>query len=149
VTVTDPGLVGPLRSTFGPAPAPKSAPFYVVDFCLRADCRGPVGWSYVYVPSARVMRADNIGAGPVHWMQASLLTSLLAPLTKGLEPYPASSTWTPATRPATPTGEDGFPIAWIAFAALAGVTALMLWRIGVLRRARSGRRGVPAELRDR
>ena len=42
------------------------------------------------------MRGTNIGTGPVRWMQASLLSPLLAELTEGLEPYPASSTWTPA-----------------------------------------------------
>jgi len=138
-TVTDPGLVGPLRSTFGPAPAPKPAPFYVVRFCSTPDCRGPIDWSYLYVPSAKAMRANNIGSGPVHWMQASLLTPLVAQLTKGLEPYPASLTWTPATpRPATPTRDDAFSIAWVALAALAAVIALTLWRLGTLRRFAPG-----------
>ncbi len=125
-TVTDPGLVGPLRSTFGAAPAPKPAAFYVVRFCSRADCRGPIDWSYLYVPSARAMRGNNIGSGPVHWMQASLLTPLLAQLTKGLEPYRASPTWMPAApRPApTPTQDTGFPIAWVVLAALAAIIAL-------------------------
>ena len=31
--VTDPALVGPLRSTFGRTSAPTPAPFYAVRFC--------------------------------------------------------------------------------------------------------------------
>lgn len=134
VTVTDPGVVGPLRSTFGPARAPKPAPFYVVRFCSRADCRGPIDWSYLYVPSARVMRANHIGSGPVRWMQASLLSSLVAELTKNLKPYPASPAWTPAARPARSTGDKGFPIGWITVAVLAAAIALIVWRLGSLRR---------------
>jgi hypothetical protein len=129
-TVTNPGDVGYLRSTFGPTPAPKPAPFYVVRFCPRADCRRPSEWSYLYVPSARAMRADNIGSGPVRWMQASLLSSLLADLTKDLEPYPASPTWTPAApKPATATGDNGLPIGWMGVALLAAVIALIFWRL--------------------
>jgi hypothetical protein len=138
-TVIDPGLVGPLRSTFGPAPAPKPAPFYVVRFCSGADCRGPIDWSYLYVPSARAMRANNIGSGPIHWMQASLLSPLLAQLTKGLEPYPASATWTPAApRPVTPAGGTGLPVGLVAPAALAAVIAFTLWRLGRRRRVALG-----------
>jgi hypothetical protein len=129
-TVTDPGDVGYLHSTFGPTRAPKPAPFYVVRFCSRADCRGPSEWSYLYVPSARAMRANNIGSGPVRWMQASLLSSLLAELTKDLEPYPASPTWTPAApKPAKVTGDNGLPIGWIAVAVPAATIAVILWRL--------------------
>lgn len=111
-TVTEPGDVGYLRSTFGPARAPEPAPFYVVRFCSRADCRGPSEWSYLYVPSARAMRADDIGSGPVRWMEASLLSSLIAELTKDLEPYPASPAWTPAA--SERAADASFPIGWIA-----------------------------------
>ena len=92
-TVSEPGLVGSLRSTFGPAREPRPAPFYVVRFCSASDCRGRGRWSYLYVPSSRTMRGTNIGAGGVRWMHASLLSPLIASLTEGLEPYPASSTW--------------------------------------------------------
>lgn len=133
-TVTDPGTVGPLRSTFGPAPAPEPAPFYVVRFCSRADCRGPIDWSYLYVPSARTMRSDNMGSGPVRWMQASLLQPLLGPLTKRLEPYAASPTWSPAPRPTGPTRDTGFPVGWVALAALTavalGASAAAFGRLG-------------------
>lgn len=138
-TVTDPGLVGPLRSTFGPTSAPEPAPFYVMRFCSRANCPGPIDWSYLYVPSARAMRANHIGSGPIRWMQASLLTSLLAQLTKDLEPYPASPTWTPtAPRPTTPTRDEGFPSAWVVLASLAAIVALTPWRLGSLRRLAGG-----------
>lgn len=134
-TVTDPGDVGNLRSAFGPTRAPKPAPFYVVRFCSQADCRGPSDWTYLYVPSAKAMRADNIGSGPVRWMQASLLSSLLAELTRDLEPYPASATWTPATtNPTKTTGDNRFPIGWIAVAVLAATIAFILWRLGSRRR---------------
>jgi hypothetical protein len=131
-TVTDPGLVGPLRSTFGPARAPRPAPFYVVRFCPGVDCEGRIDSSYLYVPSARAMRANNIGSGPVHWMQASLLSSLLAQLTRGLEPYPASPTWMP-TVPAkrvTSAHDRGLPVGWVALATLAAtaVIALTAWQ---------------------
>ena len=82
--VSDPGVVGPLRSTFGRAPAPTPAPFYVVRFCSTSDCQGSVEWSYRYVPSVHAMRADNI----VRWMQASLLRELLGPLTLGTPALP-------------------------------------------------------------
>jgi hypothetical protein len=138
-TVIDPGLVGPLRSTFGPAPAPKPAPFYVVRFCPGADCRKGSDWSYLYVPSARAMRADNIGSGPIRWMQASQLRPLLAQLTEGLEPYRASPTWTPATHGhVTPAGDTGVPFGWVAPAALAAVIALTLWWLGRRRRLALG-----------
>jgi len=139
-TVTDPGLVGPLRSTFGPAPAPTPAPFYVVRFCSTGDCRGPAEWSYLYVPSADAMRADNIGSGRVHWMRASLLGPLLGPLTRGLEPYPASATWTPATPgPAAPS-DAGWPIGLVALTSLglAALIAITAWRSGRLRRPALG-----------
>lgn len=138
-TVTDPGDVGNLRSTFGPTRAPEPAPFYVVRFCSQADCRGLGDWNYLYVPSAKAMRADNIGKGPVRWMQASLLSSLLAELTRDLEPYPASPTWTPVTiDPTTVTGEDRFPVGWIAVAGLAVLISLILWRLGGRRRIALG-----------
>ena len=128
--VTDPGLVGPLRSTFRPTPAPKPAPFYVVRFCAEADCRGPIDWSYRYVPSARAMRADDIGSGAVRWMDASLLAPLLADLTDGLEPYARSRTWTPSRpQPAVPAGPADGPPAWIVLGAIAALIAFTLWRI--------------------
>lgn len=134
-TVTDPGDVGNLRSTFGPTRAPRPAPFYVVRFCSQADCGGPKDWTYLYVPSAKAMRADGMGSGPVRWMQASLLSSLLAELTKDLEPTPAPPSWTLATTNATETtGDSRFPIGWIAVAVLAATIALSLWRLGARRR---------------
>lgn len=85
------------------------------------------------------MWANNMGSGPVHWMQASLLSSLLDQLTKDLEPYAASPTWTPAApRSAKPTGDNGVPIGWIAVAVLAAAIALILWRLGRLRRLALG-----------
>jgi hypothetical protein len=122
-TVTDPGVVGPLRSTFGPARAPKPSPFYLVRFCSNADCRGRIEWSYLYVPSARTMRANNMGSGPVRWMHASLLQPLLVPVTKGLEPYSATPTWSPAPRVTRGTSDTGFPLGWVALAVL-GVGAI-------------------------
>ena len=132
-TLSDPGIVGPLRSTFDSAPAPEPAPFYLVRFCGGADgtnCRGPSEWSYLYVPSAKAMLADDIGSGPVRWMHASLLSSLLAGLTKGLDPYPASPTWalTASPRDETP------PTIWLAVtAALAALVFTMLRRGGPTR----------------
>jgi hypothetical protein len=72
------------------------------------------------------MRANNLGSGPVHWMEASLVSSLLAQLTQGLEPYPASTTWmttTPA-RPVTPARDRGFPVGWVALTTLAGAAVV-------------------------
>ena len=138
--VTDPGLVGPLRSTFGRAPAPTPAPFYVVRFCSTSNCRGPTEWSYLYVPSVNAMRADHIGSGRVRWMQASLLSELLGRLTQGLRPYPASATWTPAPRRARTPDDAGLPGGPVAMASLvlAAVIGIAAWRFGRLRRPALG-----------
>jgi hypothetical protein len=144
-TPSDPGVVGSLRSTFEAAPAPAPAPFFLVRFCGGTDgtdCRGPSEWSYLYVPSAKAMRADNIGSGPVHWMNASLLSSLLDDLTRDLEPYPASPTW--ARTAASPDKRS--PLVWVAAAAVA-VVALTL--IGLARRRRTGRSAVVRPTRSR
>ena len=119
MAVTDPGLVGPLRSTFGPAPEPAPAPFYVVRFCSPEGCRGRAEWSYVYAPSPRAMRADNIGSGRVHWMRASVVSTLLADLTRVLEPYPASRSWTPVrgAPPPPPPATRTTPAVWLPVAA--------------------------------
>ena len=127
VTVTDPGVVGPLRSTFSTAPAPAPAPFYVVRFCSPEGCRAPYEWSYVYVPSPRAMRADDMGSGRVRWMRASLLSSLIADVTRGLEPYPASRSWIPVARkPAARMADTGSAVAWLVLvpAALVGLAAV-------------------------
>jgi hypothetical protein len=55
-----------------------------------------------------------------------------AQLTQGLEPYPASPTWTPAA-PATPVTsahDTGLPVGWVALATLAAtaVIALTAWQ---------------------
>jgi hypothetical protein len=124
-TLTDPADAGNLRSTFEPTRAPKPAPFYVVRFCSRWNCRGPSEWSYLYVPSATAMRADNFGSGPVRWMQASVLSSLLTELTKDIDPYPASPTWTPVATTQARATVDSVSISWIAVAVLAATIALM------------------------
>ena len=126
VTVTDPGTVGPLRSTFGSAPEPAPAPFYVVRFCSPEGCRPPFEWSYVYAPSPRTMRADDMGSGRVRWMRASVLSSLIADLTRGLAPYPASGSWTPtASKPAAHTVDTASAGAWLVLvpAALVALAA--------------------------
>lgn len=124
--VTDPGVVGPLRSTFGRAPAPAPAPFYVVRFCSTSDCRRSIEWSYLYVPSVDAMRADDIGSGRVRWMRASLLRELLGPLTLGLRPYPASATWTPSTPTADARGRPPGSVALpsLLLAAVMAIAAL-------------------------
>jgi hypothetical protein len=88
----DPGVVGPLHSTFAPTAAPAPAPFYVVRFEQRAARRQREVWSYVYVPSARAMRSDAFGEGPIRWQDASLIRANLHNLTR-LAPYPASTAW--------------------------------------------------------
>ena len=134
-------LLAPLRSTFDPAPAPTPSPFYVVRFCSAADCRGSIDWSYIYVPSARAMRADEMGSGPVRWMQASLLQPLLEPVTNRLEPYTATSAWSPAPRATGGTRDAGFPFGWVALAGLSvgviGATAAVLGRPRRVRVART------------
>ena len=129
-TVTDPGAVGPLRSTFGSAPAPAPAPFYVVRFCSPEGCRAPYEWSYVYAPSPRAMRADDMGSGRVRWMRGSLLSSLIADVTRGLEPFPASRSWTPAARTtAARTADADSALAWLVLVPAALVAAAALRRL--------------------
>jgi hypothetical protein len=128
VTVSDRGLAGFLHSTGAPGVAPDPAPFYVVRFRSGAGPRSPIAWSYLYVPSASAMRGNEFGSGPVRWMRASFLAPEMAELTKDLEPYPASPTWTPSTS----ARDEGFPVGWVALGALAGVAlaALALRRLG-------------------
>lgn len=109
----DPGVVGPLRSTFGRAPAPKPAPFYVVRFCSGGDCEAGIDWSYIYVPSAARMRADNIGSGRVRWMQATLLAPSLRQLTSGLEPFPATRAWRPIRSSRASSRLDNAWLRWV------------------------------------
>jgi hypothetical protein len=99
----DPGIVGPLRSTFAPVPAPAPAPFFVVSF---EDGKREV-WSYIYVPSVRAMRSDAFGRGPARWQDASLIRASLPDLTR-LEPYSASKTWRP------PAGSQP-EVPWVPF----------------------------------
>lgn len=99
----DPGVVGPLHSTFAPTSAPAPAPFYVVSF---HDGQHEV-WSYIYVPSVRAMRSDAIGRGPVRWRDASLIRASLPDLTR-IEPYPASKTWH------RPAGQQS-DVPWVPF----------------------------------
>jgi hypothetical protein len=130
VTVTDRGLAGLLHSTGAPSAAPDPAPFYVVRFRSGASSRAPIAWSYLYVASASAMRGNEFGSGPVRWMRASFLAPEIAELTKDLEPYPASPTWTASV----PGRDNGFPFGWLALGALAGtaVVALALRRLGRL-----------------
>ena len=62
VTVSDPGQVGALHSTGAPTVTPDPAPFYIVRF--RPGVDSPILWSYLYVPSARALRANDFGRGP-------------------------------------------------------------------------------------
>jgi hypothetical protein len=111
MSTDDPGVVGPLHSTFAPTSAPSPAPFYVVRFEQRALRRQRDVWSYIYVPSARVMRSDAFGEGPIRWQDASLIRANLPDLTR-LEPYPASPAW----RSSATDHHDG---AWVPFPAAA------------------------------
>jgi hypothetical protein len=107
MSTDDPGVVGPLHSTFAPTSAPAPVPFYVVRFEQRALRRQREVWSYIYVPSARVMRSDAIGEGPIRWQDASLIRANLPDLTR-LDPYPASTAWRPP-----PNGRRD--VAWVPF----------------------------------
>ncbi|MEA2442722.1 MAG: hypothetical protein QOJ12_14 [Thermoleophilales bacterium] len=128
VGVHDHGDVGNLHSTGGTGPAPAAAPFYVVRFR---------DWSYIWVPSVGGQRADDFGSGPVRWRSAPFLAPLLAGLTKGLAPYPASSTWSPpARRPA----DAGFPFLPAGFGGLAAAIATAV----LLRLTRTRRTASPA-----
>jgi hypothetical protein len=92
MSTDDPGVVGPLHSTFAPTAAPAPAPFFVVRFEQRAARRQREVWSYVYVPSARAMPSDAFGEGPIRWQDASLISANLPDLTR-LDPYPAATAW--------------------------------------------------------
>jgi hypothetical protein len=89
MSTDDPGLVGPLHSTFAAGPRPKPAPFYVVRFDVAGRRNA---WSYIYAPSISAMRSDDFGKGPARWQDAALLAGSLPDLTR-LEPYPASAAW--------------------------------------------------------
>lgn len=137
VTVSDPGDVGALHSTGAATVTPDPAPFYIVRFRARVDSGAPILWSYIYVPSARALRANDFGRGPVRWRGAEFLHPLVAELTKELEPYPASPTWTPTV----PARNEGFPAGWAALGALAAaaVVALALRAFAGRGRAPAGR----------
>jgi hypothetical protein len=107
MSTDDPGVVGPLHSTFAPTSAPAPAPFYVVRFEQRAARQQREVWSYIYVPSARAMRSDAFGKGPIGWQDASLIRATLPDLTR-LEPYPASPAWR-----SRPNGHHD--VAWVPF----------------------------------
>jgi hypothetical protein len=85
-----------LHSTGATRAAPDPAPFYVVRFRSGSERSATVTWSYVYVPSAKAMHANDYGHGPEKWMGARFLDPLIRELTKGLNPFPASSKWSPA-----------------------------------------------------
>ena len=55
---------------------------------------------------------------------------LLAELTKELEPYAASPTWTPTVS----ASNEGFSVGWVALGALGGaaLVVLALWQLGSL-----------------
>lgn len=95
-------------------------------------------WSYLYVPSAGAQRATDFGRGPVRWRGVEFLRPLVAELTKELEPYPASPTWTPIV----PARDEGFPVGWVVVGALGGaaLVALALWQLGRPPFARGGER---------
>jgi hypothetical protein len=107
MSTDDPGVVGPLHSTFAPRSALAPAPFYVVRFEQRAVRRHRKAWSYIYVPSARAMRSHAFGKGPIRWQDASLIRADLPDLT-WLEPYPASPAWR-----SSPNGHH--EVAWVPF----------------------------------
>jgi hypothetical protein len=134
VTVSDRGQSGALHSTGVRAGPPDPAPFYVVRFRETEPGR-PIAWSYLYVASARAMRGNEFGSGPVRWMRApSLIVSILGELTNGLEPYPASSTW----KPTVSARAKPFPLVWAILGALASVAVIAIG----LQRLRSRRRGL-------
>ena len=104
-TLAEPGTVfQALRweGTFQIVRAPRPARFYTLTF--TAD--GPEGfvWRVVYVPARRVLRVDDRGATPPefgrpvrpYWRTlGSRQLRLLATVTRGLEAFPPSRTWTP------------------------------------------------------
>jgi hypothetical protein len=138
VTVSNPGQVGALHSTGAPTAAPEPAPFFVVRFRSGVDARAPILWSYLYVPSVRAQRANDFGRGPVRWRRAEFVRPLLAELTKELEPYAASPTWTRTVS----ASDEGFPVGWVALGALGGAAfvVLALWQLGSLPFAHGGER---------
>jgi hypothetical protein len=126
VQVLDRGLRGFLHSTGARGPAPDPAPFYVVRFRADASSRAPITWSYVYVPSAKAMRGTAFGSGPVRWMRAAFLAPAFDAFADDLDPYPASSTWTPRV----PPPDDRFSLPWLALGLLGAITAgALAWAI--------------------
>jgi hypothetical protein len=140
VPVADRADLGFLHSTGGTRGSPAAAPFYVVRFRGRAVGGSSDSWSYIWVPSVRAQRANDFGHGSVSWRSARFLAPLLGPMTKGLEPYPASSTWSPAARPTTQA--DDFPVAPVARGALATAlgVGLLVWLARTRRRASAAAR---------
>ncbi len=80
-----------LRAPFLLLGVPRPARFYTVAF----EGRG-FSWSYVYVPSRRIVRIAD-GTSSPYWRAApETLLSTLSRLTRGLKPYAASPTWRPS-----------------------------------------------------
>jgi hypothetical protein len=131
--VSDLGPINPMWLPTALIEAPAPAPFYT----LRASSPGPEGfdWSLVYVPSRRAVRFEN--RGPSHpaayvtgryWVSMSDATaSSLETIAAGIEPFPASESWSPRAK-----AHDRSYLAWVAAVVVA--LAVAAWALRSARR---------------
>lgn len=91
-------LIGSVGEPFHMRSRPKPAPFYTVT--VRGRDRAEWGWSFLYVPSGRLIRFTTPvgmvtpGARSVYWRTVpSSVTTAFETLSKRLRPLPAPRHW--------------------------------------------------------
>jgi hypothetical protein len=68
--------------------APRPAPFY------KVTVGGHYGWSYLYVPSRRLVRVTNSGLRGGYWRSApSSVIRAFRTIARDLRPFPPSPRW--------------------------------------------------------
>jgi hypothetical protein len=75
--------------------APSPAPYYTVTFRFPKSGR-QYDWSYLYVPSRRMVRITSSGGESVYWRTAPQpVQQAFATIGKSMKPYRRPSRWPP------------------------------------------------------
>lgn len=81
---------------FGLASAPRPAAFYTATFRFPGE-NSQYDWSYLYVPSRRMVRITSSGGESVYWRSASSpVRQAFATIAQRLRPFRAVRRWPPA-----------------------------------------------------